>query len=109
MRAEAGHSAARQALDVARQPLAEAERNFARLETEAQDARPRPPARQQKLWPPVIDLVTVAKGYEAALGAALGDDLDAPLEPAAPMHWAARRSIATDPALPEGVAPLRRY
>ncbi len=34
----------------------------------------------KKLWPPVIDLLTVAKGYETALGAALGDDLDAPVD-----------------------------
>ena len=35
LRAEAAHSAARQALDLARRPLAEAERRVQRLETEA--------------------------------------------------------------------------
>ena len=32
------------------------------------------------MWPPVIDKMTVEKGYEIALGAALGDDLDAPVD-----------------------------
>jgi len=36
----------------------------------------------------VIDQLRVEKGYEAALGAALGDDLEAPVEPSAPMRWA---------------------
>jgi chromosome segregation protein len=30
--------------------------------------------------------LTVAKGYEAALGAALGDDLEAPVDPASPIR-----------------------
>src|SRR3546814_6218521 len=32
------------------------------------------------MWPPVVDAVTVAPGYEAALGAALGDDLTVPAD-----------------------------
>jgi len=60
----------------------------------------------KNLWPPVIDLLTVEKGFEPALGAALGDDLDAPIEPSAPIHWAGVEPDAGDPALPEGVAPL---
>ena len=43
----------------------------------------------RNLWPPVIDHVSVDKGYEKALGAALGDDLDAPIDASAPMHWSA--------------------
>ena len=39
------------------------------------------------LWPPLTDSVKVEPGYEAALGAALGDDLEAPLDEAAPHHW----------------------
>ena len=46
----------------------------------------------RNLWPPVIDHVSVDKGYEKALGAALGDDLDAPVDASAPMHWS---TIAT--------------
>ena len=54
----------------------------------------------------MIDDLTVEKGYEAALGAALGDDLEAPIDPSAPMRWAGADIDPTDPALPEGVEPL---
>ena len=62
----------------------------------------------RSLWPPVIDNISVEKGYEKALGAALGDDLDAPVDPSSPMHWS-KLEAAGDPALPEGVEPLARY
>ncbi len=109
LRAEAAHSAARQALDVARQPLGEAERNVHRLETEAKTLARLLHVDNKKLWPPVIDLLTVEKGYETALGAALGDDLDAPVEPSAPMHWGGAPVDPTDPALPEGAEPLSGF
>jgi chromosome segregation protein len=109
VRAEAAHSAARQALDVARQPLAEVERNVHRLDTEAKTLARVLHVENKKLWPPVIDLLTVEKGYEAALAAALGDDLEAPVEPAAPMHWAGAEIAADDPPLPEGVEPLSDF
>jgi chromosome segregation protein len=105
VRAEAAHSGARQALDVARQPLVEAERRANRLETEAKTLAKVLHVDAKNLWPPVIDQLVVQKGYETALGAALGDDLDAPIEPSAPMRWAGA-SAEGDPALPEGVEPL---
>ena len=109
LRAEATHSAARQALDVARQPLGEVERSTHRLETEAKTLARVLHVDNKKLWPPVIDLLTVDKGYEAALGAALGDDLDAPVETAAPMHWGGAPLDPADPALPQGVQPLSGF
>src|SRR5262249_40151796 len=60
----------------------------------------------KKLWPPALDHVSVDKGYEAALGAALGDDLEAPIDPSAPMRWAGAAIDAADPALPDGVQAL---
>jgi chromosome segregation protein len=110
VRAEAAHSAARQALDVARQPLAETERNVHRLETEAKTLARVLHVENKKLWPPVIDLLTVEKGYETALGAALGDDLEAPVEPASPMHWGGGAGIdPADPRLPQGAEPLSDF
>ncbi|MEZ5817274.1 MAG: AAA family ATPase [Hyphomicrobiaceae bacterium] len=56
--------------------------------------------------PPVVEHMTVTVGLEMALVAALGDDLDAPLEEAAALHW---RLVATgddDPGLPKGAEPL---
>jgi chromosome segregation protein len=63
----------------------------------------------RSLWPPVIDHISVQKGFEKALGAALGDDLDAPVDPSSPMHWTAIAGVASDPALPDGAEPLARY
>src|SRR4051812_6951681 len=109
LRAEAGHSGARQALDVARTPLAEAERRVNRLEAEAKALAKLIDVEAKKLWPPAIDLLTVEKGYEAALGAALGDDLEAPVDPASPIRWAGAAVDANDPALPEGADPLSHH
>ena len=109
LRAEAAHSAARQALDVARAPLVEAERRVHRLETEAKTLAKVLHVDNKTLWPPVIDLLTVEKGYETALGAALGDDLDAGIEPSAPIHWSGAQSDPADPTLPAGVAPLAAH
>ena len=87
---------------------------------------PRPSARAQKAgnrgahagqaarlgrggpWPPVVDAISVARGYEAALGAALGDDLDASADEGAPAHWSRRAGAATIRALPPGVGAARR-
>ena len=106
LRAEAAHSSARQALDVARAPLEEAERRAQRLETEAKTLARLFHVDTKNLWPAVIDDLTVAKGYEAALGAALGDDLEAPVDAAAPMRWAGAAVDPADPALPDGVEAL---
>ena len=100
LRAEVTHSAARQALDMARKPLAEAERRAQRLDTEAKTLAKLLHVETKNLWPAVIDQLAVEKGYEAALGAALGDDLEAPVEPSAPMRWAGADIDPGDPALP---------
>ena len=86
-RSEAGHAAARAKLEAARAPLNEADKRVQRLETEARTISKLVNGETKNLWPPIIDGVTVAKGYEKALGAALGDDLDAPVDPSAPMRW----------------------
>ena len=106
LRAEAAHSGARQALDVARKPLAEAERRAQRLDTEAKTLAKLLHVDTKNLWPSVLDDLTVEKGYETALGAALGDDLEAPVDPPAPMRWAGADIDPTDPTLPEGAEPL---
>ncbi len=59
-----------------------------------------------ELFPPVIDAVTVAPGYEGALAAALGDDLTAPINDAAAVHWRTLPPYAEVPPLPEGTVPL---
>ncbi|SLN21712.1 Chromosome partition protein Smc [Falsiruegeria litorea R37] len=55
----------------------------------------------------VMDLLRVAPGYEKALGAALSDDLRAPLvEDEGPSGWVQVPGYDGDQALPEGAEPL---
>jgi chromosome segregation protein len=106
---ETGHVAARQKLEASRAPLTEAEKRVQRLETEARTISKLVNAETKNLWPPIIDGVTVAKGYEKAIGAVLGDDLDAPVDPSAPMRWTNAGASFDDPALPDGVEPLAAH
>jgi len=103
---EAAHVAARQTLEASRAPLNEADRRVQRLETEARTISKLVNSETKNLWPPIIDGITVAKGYEKALGAVLGDDLDAPVDPSAPMRWTNAGEGEGDPALPAGVERL---
>lgn len=107
--AEVAHTRAREEIDAARAPLAAAERRVQRLETEAKTIGKLLSVENKNLWPPVMDALTVAKGYEKALGAALGDDLDAPVDQSAPMRWAGAAFDPSDPALPSGAEPLARF
>ena len=107
--AEAAHNNARAELDAARAALSESEKRVQRLETEAKTLGQMLSLETRNLWPPVIDHVSVDKGYEKALGAALGDDLDAPVDASAPMHWSKVDPDAADPALPKGAEPLAKF
>jgi len=66
----------------ARTPLEESERETQRLSAEAKALSDLLLPETQNLWPPLVDAVNVQPGYEAALAAALGDDLQAPLDEA---------------------------
>lgn len=99
-------SAAREAENRLRQPLNEAERQAQRLETEVKTLAKLVTSATGDLWPPAVDQITVQKGYETALGAALGDDLEASTNPSAPAHWAETGAGESDPALPDGVRSL---
>ncbi|WP_238312778.1 chromosome segregation SMC family protein [Methylobacterium crusticola] len=113
--AEAQAVSARDALAQARDAeargrpaLAAAEGEAARLETEARTlARLVAPSAGGR-FPPVLDALQVAPGYEAALAAALGEDLDAAADPAAPTHWAQPSDGRDDPGLPAPALSLAR-
>jgi chromosome segregation protein len=107
--AEIAHTQARTVIDAAREPLAAAERGVQRLETEAKTIGKLLTVESKNLWPPVADALIVDKGFEKALGAALGDDLDVPVDETAPMRWAGADVDPSDPTLPEGVAALAQY
>ncbi|HVR67557.1 MAG TPA: chromosome segregation protein SMC [Verrucomicrobiae bacterium] len=66
-------------------------------------------ANQSDLWPPILNDVTVAAGYEAALGVALGDDLTASAAAGALIRWEALPPLESALPLPEGAVPLSQF
>jgi chromosome segregation protein len=87
----------------ARTAVRAAEDRLGRLQTEARGLA-QLLTQGRRDHPPALDQVRADKGYEAALAAALGDDLDAALDARAAAHWAgAEVSSAT---WPSGVTPL---
>ena len=103
--AEAAQTQAREAEAAARAPLEQAAMRAQRLETEVRTLENLLHAGAGGFFPPVVESIMVEKGYETALGAALGDDLEASAETSAPAHWA-MTDAAGDPALPGGVRAL---
>ncbi|ODT79777.1 MAG: chromosome segregation protein SMC [Pelagibacterium sp. SCN 64-44] len=106
--AEEATAAAQGKLDAARPRLADIEAALNRLEAEAATL-----AKMlnvgASLWPAIADELRVAPGYETALGAALGDDLEASSDAGAPAHWSVPVDHSDDPALPQGAEPLSRH
>lgn len=126
--AEAAVDAAEEALDFAREQAEAAER----AKTDADAAVVRALEQQQQTeaacsrlaaeeralaellsagtgddrFAPLIDAVAVTPGFEAAFAVALGDDVMAPLDEAAPVHWRALPVYADPPPLPADAAPL---
>jgi chromosome segregation protein len=116
--AEAALAAARQALDAAEEARAkgiEAEaaareaarkldEQLGRLTAEARALASVATQARRGGFAPALESVRPDRGYEAALAAALGDDLDAALDPKAPSYWGGRD--AAPPTWPQGATPL---
>ena len=111
--AAAAAEAAREPAEAARARAEEAERTAqtALAKTEAEEAALARllDAGAADQWPPLIDAVTVDVGHEAALGAALGEDLSAPTDEAAPVRWRTLPPLTDAPALPAGAESLSRF
>ena len=102
--AEADRSAAQSAESLARAAARKAADELAALKAEAQGLAAITARAEKGAFKPALDHVTPAAGLEAALAAALGDDLAAALDVKAPSHWAG--ADAADCAWPAGATPL---
>jgi chromosome segregation protein len=110
--AETAEEATRQAqatLEAARPKLQETETSLNRLEAEAQTLTRILNGGAKVRWTAIADELKVAAGFETALGAALGDDLEASSDGGAPLHWAGPIPSEGDPALPAGATPLSQH
>lgn len=58
---------------------------------------------------PVLDQVSVQRGYEQALAVAFGEDIGLPVDPEAQAYWQSLPAFDTLPAFPPGVTSLASY
>ncbi len=102
--ADAERAEAVQAEAAARDAARQLEDRLGRLKTEARGLAQLSAPRAKSGYAPALDKVTPDRGYEAALAAALGDDLEAALDANAPAYWGGRD--AEGPTWPAGATPL---
>jgi chromosome segregation protein len=107
--AEQAHRAATAELETRRQAFDEARREAEKLATEVRTLTKLLGVGASDLWPPLVDAVKVAAGYEAALAAALGDDIEAPANEASPVHWRSLPPLDEAAPLPRDAELLSRH
>ena len=103
---EAALKRAEQADEAAWTPHRETESALGALEAEVRALDKLAPPENAK-FPPVLASIDVEPGYERALAAALGEDLDASTHGEAPAHWAG--ADAPEPNLPASAQSLARF
>ncbi len=102
--AEADRSAAQAAELQARGAARKAADELAALKAEAQGLAALTARAEKGAFKPALDDVTPQAGLEAALAAALGDDLAAALDAKAPAYWAGAETASCE--WPAGATPL---
>jgi chromosome segregation protein len=128
--AEAELSVTEAAQGVARTALVEAEQARAAAEALLAEARARQNAadsartklaaevralaevlavKDGERWPPMVDSLEVPAGLEAALGAALGEELTSAANPGAARHWRELPPLDPVPPLPAGAEALAGF
>ncbi|MBL8710970.1 MAG: chromosome segregation protein SMC [Rhodospirillaceae bacterium] len=106
---ETARASAGEAESQARSQLREAQDARARLKAEADALSAIFATSDSEMWPPLIDSLTVAPGYETAIAAALGDDLQASTDLGAPTHWREGEIALDAPGLPDNAETLARF
>ncbi|MEI9849505.1 MAG: chromosome segregation protein SMC, partial [Sphingomonas sp.] len=105
-RADAAERSAIEARDRAQSARAAAHAELAQLDSEAAAlAKATRPSGKDRL----LDRLGVDAGYERALAAALGDDLEAGLDAKEDRHWAGAETQPGDPRAPAGTTPLAAH
>ena len=99
--AEAAERNARDALSDAKQKLTSNLATQSALQAVVNNSR------DDSEWVSALEKVSVKKGYEAALAAAFGEDLDAGLDKNLPLSW--RGASLPSTALPNGLSSLADY
>ncbi len=102
--AEEDRTAAQGSEAAAREAARKLDEQLGRLTAEARALAALVAQAKRGGFTPVLDAVSPDRGYEKALAAALGDDLDAALDRAAPTFWGGRD--AEGPVWPKGATAL---
>ncbi|RUN78032.1 chromosome segregation protein SMC [Sphingomonas sp. TF3] len=105
-RADAEERGAREQRDRAQAARATAHADLAALDSEATALTK---ATRREGRERLLDRLQPEAGYERALAAALGDDLEAGLDPAGERFWAGAEVAPGDPAAPEGTVSLGQH
>lgn len=109
LRHEEAHVSARRAEEETRLALRGADHRVERLESAAEALEAEAWSHEAGNLKPLLDSVEVKAGYENALGAALGDDLEAPSGDGHERGWHLVAGPAAPPSLPAGAEPLTRH
>ena len=108
-RAEDARAGAASKESALRAPRAEAEKTLSHIKAEMDALTKVLASEQDGDWPTLLEAVSATPGYENALAAALGDDLAAGLDEAAPAHWAPGGASAAADPLPQGAISLAEF
>ena len=102
--AEEERAAAQTAEVTAREACRKLDDQLGRLTAEARALAGLVAQARRGGFTPVLDMISPHRGYERALAAAVGDDLEAALDRTAPAFWGGRDARA--PPWPAGATPL---
>lgn len=104
--AEARRTASQAALSAARERQSATESTRAKLAAQANALAEVLGVKDGERWPPMVDALVVPAGLEAALGAALGEELTSAADQDAARHWRELPPLDPPPALPDGAVSL---
>ena len=93
-------------LTAARTQSSTTEAARAKIATEHQALSEMLRVKDSEIWPRMVDQLTVPDGLEAALGAALGEELDSAANTEAARHWRNLLPFSPTPELPAGATAL---